>query len=49
MRYLNADFIKNCSGSLGLRGGGGTPSFGLYGYVPLDRVCFFWLFLASLS
>ena len=23
MRYLNADFIKKCSGGLGLRGGGG--------------------------
>ena len=23
------------------RGGGGTPLFGLYGDVPLDRVCFF--------
>ena len=23
------------------RGGGGTPSFGLYGDVPLDRVWFF--------
>ena len=24
-------------------GGGGTPLFGLYGYVPLDRVWFFGL------
>ena len=24
-------------------GGGGTPLFGLYGDVPLDRVCFFGL------
>ena len=23
-------------------GGGGTPLFGLYGDVPLDRVWFFW-------
>ena len=22
------------------RGGGGTPIYGLYGYVPLNRVCF---------
>ena len=26
-----------------LPGGGGTPLFGLYGDVPLDRVCFFGL------
>ena len=42
--YFNNPWdINSCSGNyyaLASRGGGGTPIYGLYRYVPRDRVCF---------
>ena len=41
--YFNLELMFAAVPQFSCPGGGGTPLFGLYGYVPLDRVWFFGL------